>query len=89
MAAYAPSVPVSDISVGVEHGCATRMDGLVTCWGGNTYGESSVAPPILLTVPAPEPTAALQAFAALGTLISLQRLGRRRRLSATETRSSR
>jgi len=32
---------VEDVAVGDDHSCALQQDGSVTCWGDDTYGQSS------------------------------------------------
>lgn len=31
-----------DVCVGMNHSCAARSNGVITCWGTNTYGEGDV-----------------------------------------------
>ena len=36
---FGPSTPVKQISTGQQHTCALLVNGSVSCWGSNSYGE--------------------------------------------------
>ena len=37
-----PTGPLIQLSVGRYHSCALQPNAMLTCWGGNTYGEATV-----------------------------------------------
>lgn len=45
---------VVDVAVGAEFGCALNISGLVSCWGGNDYGELGDGSPVGQARPFPE-----------------------------------
>jgi hypothetical protein len=39
--------PFVAVSVGVDHACGIRRDGVVACWGDNAYGQAPPPAPIV------------------------------------------